>query len=58
MVEGSGVDLEEYKFQKRKTHGPIKVLMASRLLKDKGVREFVKLQEKYKKNIISISVLA
>ena len=55
MVEGSGVDLEEYKFQKRKTHGPIKVLMASRLLKDKGVIEFCeaarKIQEKYNFNI-------
>ncbi len=55
MVKGSGVDLEEYKFQKRKTHGPIKVLMASRLLKDKGVREFCeaasKIQEKYNFNI-------
>ena len=51
IVEGSGVDLEEYKFQKREMHAPIKVLMASRLLKDKGVREFCeaarKIQEKY-----------
>ena len=31
--------------------------MASRLLKDKGVKSFVKLQEKYKKNTISRSIL-
>lgn len=55
MVAGSGVDLEEYKFQKKKKLDPIKVLMASRLLKDKGVREFCeaarKIQEKYNFNI-------
>lgn len=55
MIEGSGVDLEEYKFRNRKIHGPIKVLMASRLLKDKGVSEFCEaariIQEKYNFNI-------
>ena len=55
MAEGSGVNLEEYQPQKRKAFGPIKVLMASSLLKDKGVKEFCvaarKIQEKYNFNI-------
>ena len=55
MTEGSGVNLEEYKPRNRKPLGPIKVLMASRLLEDKGVREFClaagKIQEEYDSNI-------
>lgn len=55
MVQGSGVDLEEYQPQKQVASGEIKVLMASRLLKDKGVREFCSaagaIQEKYDFNV-------
>lgn len=40
MVEGSGVDLKEYRPKPRIESGPISVLMACRLLADKGVREF------------------
>ena len=55
MAEGSGIDLEEYQPQKQLALGVIKVLMASRLLKDKGVREFCAaagvIQEKYDFNV-------
>ena len=55
MAEGSGIDLEEYQPQNPVASGVIKVLMASRLLKDKGVREFCAaagvIQEKYNFNV-------
>jgi glycosyltransferase involved in cell wall biosynthesis len=40
MVEGSGVDLEEYRPKEDITSDLVTVLMASRLLVDKGVMEF------------------
>lgn len=40
MAEGSGVDLEEYRPNKNVATDLVTVLMASRLLVDKGVREF------------------
>ncbi len=40
LIPGSGVDLEEYPF-KEETMGKPVVVMASRLLRDKGVYEFV-----------------
>ena len=40
MAEGSGVDLEEYRPKKNVASDLVTVLMASRLLVDKGVREF------------------
>jgi glycosyltransferase involved in cell wall biosynthesis len=40
LIDGSGVDLREYSYEPE-TAGPPVVVMASRLLKDKGVREFV-----------------
>jgi glycosyltransferase involved in cell wall biosynthesis len=55
MAEGSGIDLEEYQPQKLVASSVIKVLMASRLLEDKGVREFCAaaavIQEKYDFNV-------
>lgn len=41
MIRGSGVDLERYSAQLKRIEGPPIVLMAARLLKDKGVGEFV-----------------
>lgn len=40
MVDGSGVDLEEFRPLPSVESGSINVLMASRLLADKGIREF------------------
>lgn len=40
MTEGSGVDLEKYKSKKDRASDQINILMASRLLADKGVKEF------------------
>ena len=40
LIKGSGVDLLEYR-ERPETEGPLRVVMASRLLKEKGVFEFV-----------------
>jgi len=40
LIRGSGVDLNLYKYEEEKNRTPI-VVMASRLLKDKGVFEFI-----------------
>ena len=41
LLDGSGVDLREYGYQPESAGVPV-VVMASRLLKDKGVHEFVR----------------
>ncbi len=41
LIPGSGVDLTEYKYYPE-PESPIKVIFAGRLLKDKGIREFVR----------------
>jgi len=41
LIKGSGVDLHKYKAIARSSFGSIKVVMASRLLKEKGVYDFV-----------------
>ncbi|MDC0134420.1 glycosyltransferase family 4 protein [Alphaproteobacteria bacterium] len=55
MTEGSGVDLEEYGPKTNVASDVITVLMASRLLVDKGVREFCAaagvIQKKYDFNV-------
>ena len=55
MAQGSGVNLEEYRPKKEDTSDVIKVLMASRLLKEKGVSEFCDaarvIQEKHNFNV-------
>jgi glycosyltransferase involved in cell wall biosynthesis len=54
MTEGSGVDLEEYKPKKDRASDQINILMASRLLIDKGVEDFCNaagvVQQKYNFN--------
>jgi hypothetical protein len=55
MAEGSGIDLEEYRPRKKVTSDLVTVLMASRLLADKGVKEFCAaaglIQRKYDLNV-------
>jgi glycosyltransferase involved in cell wall biosynthesis len=41
LIPGSGVDLEKFVPSFRKKTGNVKILMASRILIDKGVREYV-----------------
>lgn len=41
LIRGSGVQLKDYPYVPEKTNSPPIVVMASRLLKDKGVLEFV-----------------
>jgi glycosyltransferase involved in cell wall biosynthesis len=41
LIHGSGVNLEKYKPASSRSGSTKKVLMAARLLKDKGVREFI-----------------
>jgi len=41
LIKGSGVDLKKYKFIPERLT-PVKVVMATRLLKDKGVYEYLK----------------
>ncbi|AHV94650.1 glycosyltransferase family 4 protein [Bordetella holmesii] len=41
LIRGSGVDLAQYRFQPEPPEPPVVVLMVARLLRDKGVREFV-----------------
>lgn len=51
IIPGMGVDLKKFQFQLRKPIGslmPIRVLFAGRLLKDKGIEEFIQLAKKLK----------
>jgi len=41
IIKGAGVDLNEYVYKEEPHKKPLEVVMASRLLKDKGVLEFV-----------------
>lgn len=41
LIKGSGVDLEQFIATSEHTSPPIRIVMACRLLKDKGVKEFV-----------------
>jgi glycosyltransferase involved in cell wall biosynthesis len=55
MAEGSGIDLEEYRPRKKIPSDLVTVLMASRLLADKGVEEFCaaagSIQKRYDLNV-------
>lgn len=48
IIKGSGVDLKHFKYSSINNEVPI-VVLAARLLADKGVREFVQAAEKLKK---------
>jgi glycosyltransferase involved in cell wall biosynthesis len=41
LIRGSGADLEQYSFKKELDCSPIRVAMACRLLREKGVYEFI-----------------
>jgi glycosyltransferase involved in cell wall biosynthesis len=41
LIRGSGADLEQYSFKKEPDCSPIRVAMACRLLREKGVYEFI-----------------
>ncbi|MDF1757024.1 MAG: glycosyltransferase family 4 protein [Legionellaceae bacterium] len=41
LIKGSGVDLNHYKYTEEPTSRPFIIVMASRLLRDKGVYEYV-----------------
>ncbi len=56
MTKGSGVELEKYKNSKNISSDSINVLMASRLLSDKGVFEFCSAAGKIKKNTLKKDV--
>ena len=51
LIRGSGVDLEKYKVQKEQNNVPV-VSLVARLLKDKGVIEFVEASKILKKRNI------
>ena len=46
LIPGSGINLEHFSVRARKRSGKVKILMASRILIDKGVREYVGAAEK------------
>jgi glycosyltransferase involved in cell wall biosynthesis len=41
LIPGSGVDLEEFSAKPEPSSGPVKVLLPARMLRDKGVLEFI-----------------
>ncbi len=41
LIPGSGVDLTTFRMQPAEPPGPVKIVLAARLLADKGIREFV-----------------
>lgn len=57
LVSGSGVDLEKYSYVEEPNEECIKVAMVSRLLKDKGVLEYVEAARILKNKNININFL-
>lgn len=53
IIRGSGVDLTAYKYSEE-PQGPIVIAMASRLLRDKGIFEFIEAGEILKKNDVPV----
>ncbi len=53
LIKGSGVDLSEYRFQPEPV-GVVKVIMAARLLREKGVSEFIEVAKKFKERTINV----
>jgi|WetSurMetagenome_2_1015567.scaffolds.fasta_scaffold01070_12 glycosyltransferase involved in cell wall biosynthesis len=41
IIKGAGIDLEKFAFTDRKSGGSINFIMTSRILKDKGISEFI-----------------
>lgn len=57
IIRGSGVDLNHYSYVEEPTHSPCTVLMASRLLKDKGILEYVQAAQTLKKRNLDFRFL-
>jgi glycosyltransferase involved in cell wall biosynthesis len=53
LIRGSGVDLNQYEYNEEKNEN-IKVSMASRLLKDKGVFEYIEASKILKKKYLNV----
>ena len=53
IIRGSGVNLNDFKYSKISKKFPI-ILMASRLIKDKGVIEFIEAAKYLKKKILKV----
>lgn len=53
VIRGSGVDLERFRPRPAGDHGPPIVMLASRMLWDKGVREFVEAATRLKADNVS-----
>lgn len=45
VIEGAGVDLNAFRYVKRESKDRIVIMLAARLLKEKGVREFIEAAE-------------
>ena len=56
LIPGSGVDLEYFKPMSSNSQTPV-ILLGSRLLKDKGIREFVEASSIVKKNHLKVRFL-
>ncbi len=50
LIPGSGIDLKKYNVQKKTNKKNINFLFIGRLLKDKGILEFINVAKKIKKN--------
>ena len=57
LIRGSGVDLKEYSYSPEPRKKPIVVILASRLLKDKGVLEYIEAARILKKEQLDIRFL-
>ncbi len=55
IIPGSGIDLQQYPYTPEPTNQPIKILLHSRMLWDKGIKEFIEvatfLKQKYSTQI-------
>ena len=49
IIKGSGVDIDKFAFKKIKTNGEKKIILASRMLWDKGIEDFIFCAKKIKK---------
>ena len=57
LIRGSGVDLSQYVYSNEPETGPFVVVLASRLLKDKGVVEYVEAAKILKKSGLNVRFL-
>ncbi|RNL76659.1 glycosyltransferase family 1 protein [Citrobacter sp. MH181794] len=57
LIKGSGVDLKVYDFKPEPDNGQIKIAMACRLLKDKGVYQYIEAARLVKKSHSNVEFL-